>query len=668
MNLKEFAQEFIDSIKEAVEMDEKDYDLELTSAILEYITDSGEINAPEYCYFQKTRSRITAYDYNDEAESLDLFYLIKADTLLGKVNNNKVEKGFNFLASFYREAIDGTLLQSPNITVSDEISEIVSLIQSTIGQISQLRLYIITDGLTDPASIPYPAENEEQNIIIEFNVWDMQRVYQQHNLRIGKEKIEIDFPTSYNTEIQCLKMSEENPYIDAYLAIIPGETLAKIYKRYQQTLLEKNVRTFLQFKGKVNKGIRRTIREEPDMFFSYNNGISTTASQIEIKEKGRSLFITRLYNWQIVNGGQTTASIAAALNDKDVDLSRIFVPMKVSVTRQTETEAEVVKKISTYANSQTAIRNSDFSANENYLVDLEKYSRTEWIPNGNKRPICKWYFERTRGQYLDQLAQLSGFNEKTFRIEYPRQHKITKTDLAKYESAWNQRPFDVCRGAEKNYDLFIAEINRDKPVITPLYYKHMVAKCILFNEIDECVKTRKLGGHKSKMNAYILSSLSFLSDKQLNLSYIWEHQKVPNEVHEKIEELIEPTWSILTEGLKISGDWSKKAECWQRLKVVLGSKITKFSDNMLQPETNDDGSYLNETQQSRISEAESFTPDFWFNLAQWAKSNDQLTPIERKEAFNFGTMRSRNKSFKSLKQALTALSIVQKAREMGFNK
>lgn len=239
MNLKEFAQEFIDSIKEAVEMDEKDYDLELTSAILEYITDSGEINAPEYCYFQKTRSRITAYDYNDEAESLDLFYLIKADTLLGKVNNNKVEKGFNFLASFYREAIDGTLLQSPNITVSDEISEIVSLIQSTIGQISQLRLYIITDGLTDPASIPYPAENEEQNIIIEFNVWDMQRVYQQHNLRIGKEKIEIDFPTSYNTEIQCLKMSEENPYIDAYLAIIPGETLAKIYKRYQQTLLEK---------------------------------------------------------------------------------------------------------------------------------------------------------------------------------------------------------------------------------------------------------------------------------------------------------------------------------------------------------------------------------------------------------------------------------------------
>lgn len=668
MNIKEFAQEFIDNVKTAVEMSEKDYDLELASDILEYVTDSGEINAPELCYFQKTRSRITAYDYNDEAESLDLFYLIKSDTLVGKVNNNKVQQGFNYLQSFYRETMDGSLLRGQNIVVSDEMSEVITLIQSTKGQISQLRLYVITDGLTDPAAVPAAVENEEQDIIIEFNVWDMQRIYQQHNLRAGKEKIEIDFPTNYNTEIQCLKMSEENPLIDAYLAIIPGETLAKIYKQYQQALLEKNVRTFLQFKGKVNKGIRRTIREEPDMFFSYNNGISTTASQIEIKEKGRSLFITRLYNWQIVNGGQTTASISAALSDKDVDLSRVFVPMKVSVIRQTENEAELVKKISTYANSQTVIRSSDFSANENYLVELEKFSRTEWVPNGNNRLICKWYFERTRGQYLDQLAQLSGFNEKSFRSEYPKSHKITKTDLAKYESAWNQRPFEVCRGAEKNYDLFIAEINRDKPTITSLYYKHMVAKCILFNEIDECVKKYKLGGHKSKMNAYILSSLSFLSDKTLNLSYIWEYQKVQKDVHEKIEELIEPVWTVLTEGLKSSGDWAKRAECWNKLKNLLGSSIVKFNEDMLQAETNDDGSYLNETQQSRIAEAESFKPEFWFSLAQWAKSNDLLTPIERKEAFNFGTLRSRNKSFKSLRQALIALEIIKKAREIGFNK
>ena len=283
MNIKEFAQDFIDSVKTSAEIVEKDYDLELASAILEYITDSGEVNAPELCYFQKTRSRITAYDFNDEAESLDLFYLIKADTLIGKINNGKIEGGFNYLQSFYREAINDSLLRGKNISITEEISEVITLIKSTVGQISQLRLYVMTDGLTDPVFALPTVEQEEWGITIEFNVWDMQRIYQQDNLRRGKEKIEIDFQINYNTKIPCLKMNEEgSPFVDAYLAIIPGDILAKIYKRYQQTLLEKNVRTFLQFKGKVNKGIRRTIQKEPEMFFSYNNGISTTASEITI--------------------------------------------------------------------------------------------------------------------------------------------------------------------------------------------------------------------------------------------------------------------------------------------------------------------------------------------------------------------------------------------------
>lgn len=188
MNIKEFAQDFIDSVKTSAEIVEKDYDLELASAILEYITDSGEVNAPELCYFQKTRSRITAYDFNDEAESLDLFYLIKADTLIGKINNGKIEGGFNYLQSFYREAINDSLLRGKNISITEEISEVITLIKSTVGQISQLRLYVMTDGLTDPVFALPTVEQEEWGITIEFNVWDMQRIYQQDNLRRGKEK------------------------------------------------------------------------------------------------------------------------------------------------------------------------------------------------------------------------------------------------------------------------------------------------------------------------------------------------------------------------------------------------------------------------------------------------------------------------------------------------
>lgn len=671
MDIREFAQDFQENVKTASEMGSNDYDTELAGAILEYLEDNGEVNNPEVCTFQKTRTRITAYDYNVEAESLDLFYLVKADTLLGKVNNSKVQQGFNYLMSFYREAMNGTLLKSVSIEDTDEIAEVAKLVQSTKGAIDQLRVYVITNGLTDPSCVPASVESEGNDFIIEYNVWDMQRVYQQHNIRAGKEKVEIDFPTEYNTELQCLKMSEENPFVDAYMAIIPGVTLAKIYKKYQQVLLEKNVRTFLQFKGKVNKGIRKTLREEPDMFFSYNNGISTTASEIDVKEEDGSLYITRLYDWQIVNGGQTTASIAASLTDKEVDLTKVFVPMKVSVIRDAENSDTIVKAISTTANSQTSIKNSDFSANEPYLVDLEKFSRSEWVPNGKDRPVCKWYFERTRGQYLDQLAQLSGLNEKSFKIEYPKSQKITKTDIAKYEASWNLQPYNVCRGAEKNYSLFVADIKRDRTMVTANYFKHIIAKGILFNTIDSIVKSKKLGGYKANMNTYLMSAISFLANKSLNLTYVWENQCVQQAVIDKIEELIPVVWNHLTgsnsTGNQSSnvGEWSKKPECWRKLQSKLG-EYDKFGDELMQTETNDDGTYLNDVQQSRIKEAEAIDANYWFGLANWAKSRDLLNPLERKAAFNFGTMRSRNRSIKTLKQALFALKIKEKAEELGY--
>ena len=670
MNIKDFAKDFNDNIEMSVDMNSGDFDEELASCILEYLEDTGEVNAPEICTFKKTQSRITAYDYNDEAESLDLFFLIKADTLLGKINNSKLQQGFNYLSSFYRETMNGTIFKNQDIAETDEIVEVAKLVQSTKGAINQLRLYILTNGLTDPTAVPSAVESDE-GFVIEYNVWDMQRVYQQHNIRSGKEKIEIDFPINYNTELQCLKMSEENPFVDAYLAIIPGITLAKIYKDYQQVLLEKNVRTFLQFKGKVNKGIRKTLREQPDMFFSYNNGISTTASEIEVKEEDGMLYITRLHDWQIVNGGQTTASIAASFSDKTVDLSRVFVPMKVSVIRDKEHDEEIVKAISTSANSQTAIKNSDFSANEPYLIDLEQYSRSEWVPNGSNKPICKWYFERTRGQYLDQLAQLSGFNERSFKTEYPKTQKITKTDIAKVESTWKQCPYEVCRGAEKNYKLFVDDIKREKPSITAQYFRKIVAECILFKTVDSMVKSKKLGGYKSNMNAYIMASLSFLSKRNLDMDYIWEHQKAQQEVIDKIEELIPIVWVHITSSSNNGNqaaninEWTKKPECWNRLKLKL-NEVEQFGEDLMQAETNDDGSYLNESQQNRIKEAETIPANYWFALANWAKTRNLLTPIERKAAFNFGTMRSRNRAFVSLKQAQYALKIIAKAKDLGF--
>ena len=272
---------------------------------------------------------------------------------------------------------------------------------------------------------------------------------------------------------------------------------------------------------------------------------------------------------------------------------------------------------------------------------------------------------------MDQLAQLNGYDERSFRKEYPKNQKITKTDIAKYEISWKQRPYDVCKGAERNYITFVSEIKKEKPVITPSYYKRIIAECILFNTIDAIVKSRNLGGYKANMNAYIMSSISVLSDESLDFSYIWEHQEVQKAVIEKINILVPIVWELLTEngtGRQSSNvsEWSKKTECWNKLKLKL-LDIEKFNEEDLQKSSDDDNSFLNESQQNRIKEAESYTAEFWYSLAEWAKSNDLLTPIERRSAYNFGALRSQNRNFKSLKQAQIALKIAKTAKELGFN-
>lgn len=665
MDIKEFASDLADGIRQSMEDTGSDYDFELATILFEYMVQSGEVSSPTQCSFSKTRCRLTAYDYDAETESLDLFYLIRAAAPLGKVNNNRVQQGFNYLMNFFREASDDSLLRNRDVGEYDEIAEVARLVKEARSHISQLRVYVLTDGIVDPSAVPCAVDSDDGEYVIEYNVWDMQRVFQQDNIMRGRSKVEINFEVNYNAEIQCLKMNDDNAYVDAYLAIMPGEILAKIYKQYHQALLEKNVRSFLQFKGKVNKQIRKTLRERPDMFFSYNNGISSTADEIELKKKDGVMCVRRLTDWQIVNGGQTTAAIAASMNDKNVVLSRIFVPMKISVIRDKDHKEEIIKAISTSANSQTSIKNSDFSSNDPYFVDLESYSRTEHVPAGGLSAHTKWYFERTRGQYLDELGQLSGYNERYFKTQYPKNQKITKSDVLKYEAAWLQCPHEACGGVEKRFARFISMVKSEYGSFTLVYYRRLIAKCILFGKIDALLKESGNPGYKAQMNLYILAALSYLSDRRLDLTRIWEKQTVQPEVIEKIKELIPTVWHHLTKRPEV-GPWAKRQQCWSELALVLDG-IDKFGDDLMEKELNEDGSRLNEAQQGVIDEMSSVSSNYWYSLSQWAKRNDQLTPLDRKTAYNLGFNATRGKAM-TLKLALTARKIMDNARELGFDK
>ena len=212
----------------------------------------------------------------------------------------------------------------------------------------------------------------------------------------------IDFyKEGYN--VPCIISTSENEEYQSYLAIISGQALAAIYEKYGSRLLEQNVRSFLQFTGKVNKGIRTTILKEPHMFLAFNNGIAATAERIElgVSPDGKGLVITSVQDFQVVNGGQTTASIYHTLKKDKADISGIFVQLKLSVVKNRNNFSEIVSRISEYANTQNKVSVSDLSSNRPYHIELEKLSRNIFAPHvtGQIGQQTKWFYERARGQY-----------------------------------------------------------------------------------------------------------------------------------------------------------------------------------------------------------------------------------------------------------------------------
>jgi hypothetical protein len=670
MDLSEFAVNFLEEALITVDEEKISQEDVITTDILEYTIDSGEVIAGELCHYKVRGIKINAWNYDEDNEAIDLFVSIfKSEQRLTKVSDKDITDAFNKAENFFWSAREGKL--SSKVDEADTvIFDVVQIVEQTKETVKNLRIFVLTNGQSSADIVP--ETREEEGINIDFQLWDIERVYQQYVIRSGKQKIEIDFLNDYNHKLKCLHMDKVSEKVDAYLAIMPGKILAQIYGKYRQGLLEKNVRTFLQFKAKVNQGIRDTIRKEPEMFFAYNNGISTTAEKVTVEFEDNVPYITRIENWQVVNGGQTTASIFATSNDKDNDLSKVFVQMKISVVEKKEEIDQIVPKISRFANTQTIIKDSDFSSNSEYHVAIENFSRTEWVPTktGGKA-TNKWFYERARGQYLDDKSKKEA-KEKLFEKEYPKKQKFTKTDLSKYEMSWWQRPYDVSKGAENNFKIFTKELSSEKNEVSKKYYQRLIAKAILFKEIDRIVAKRNLGGYKANMVSYILAWVSYKSNKKLNLDAIWENQIISESVYNFVDQMIDVVWKHINtpskQGMNI-GEWCKKQECWLTLKdkfidtESIIDEIRKEADTYV--ETDLIGQELSPQEFKMIEEASGIKGEIWFSLSKWAKENNRFTPFDRKLSYNLGVLANR-KAILSPKQAKNALRIIKQARDEGF--
>lgn len=522
----------------------------LTEMIIGYIQGCGDVNQVNICsYKAKNGVALDGWGFNGDEEltTIDLFLTIYIDPESGKktISATELDKQFNWLQRFYDQSVSGSLIGKFVYDSKSDLYLVADLIHST-EKIDRIRLFLLTNAI---APAQYDKENFDlaDGTICEFYVWDAKRVMQQDNIISGRNPIVVDFEGDYNCTLPCIQMPNVSENVMCYLCIIPGMVLSQVYHKYHQQILEMNVRTFLQFKGASNKGIRNTLightataaerrkgigdtQPEPDMFFSYNNGISATASEVKLNEDGTA--ITKIKSWQIVNGGQTTAAISAVMGMKDVDITKlasVYVAMKISVIKDKDNLGVIVPKISRFANTQSAVKKSDFNINEEFLVELEQRSREEWVLNPSGKPVSKWFFERTRGQYLDKAKrQNTSKAEKEFYAEYPKNQMFDKTSLSKFIMSWEQNPASVCKGGENNYTVFFDKMKRNGARFDKTRFHRTIAKAILFKAIDALYGKDgiALPGYKSNMVAYTMALLSLNSGRALNLDCIWEEQCV----------------------------------------------------------------------------------------------------------------------------------------------
>ena len=545
------------------------------------------------------------------------------------------------------------------------------------SSIKNVRIVALTNGLVKSLDLK---DIELEGAKISFAVWDIERLYKCVNSGKMREIIEIDFEESFGVTIPCIENETSDKY-SVYLAILNGEMLADIYEQHGPRLLERNVRSFLQVRGQVNKGIRNSLRDEPDMFLAYNNGISVTAESVEIvRDDNGKPSIKKIRDMQIVNGGQTTASIYNAKKDKklNADLSKVYVQMKLSVISSAEDMDEIVPKISAFANTQNKIQMADFSANDPFHRKIEELSRTIWAPaQGGQKPK-NWFYERARGQYADMLSKETTTKR---RAEYKLIHPVfTKTDLAKYENSWDQLPYQVSEGAQKNFKKFTIRLNeRGNYIPDNKYYERLIAKAILFRRTEKLVQKQQYGGYRANIVTYTIAFLSYKTAQRIDLEQIWKNQGLSEALEENIVAVSALVQRMITNppnGANI-GEWCKKEACWAQIKEINYS-ITESLQNELvdvsiptavvsSASTAASSSFNEATQEEKklIDRASSIEAKVWYALSRWAKETDNFQNWQRSIVFSVGQAIARGRR-PSYKQSVQALKVYDEAIKKGF--
>lgn len=500
------------------------------------------------------------------------------------------------LSYFAELALNGSLHDV--IEPSTPCADLADIIHTYKDRIRKFKYHIFTDASVS-ATIKTVETQPIGTIPTDCQVWSLERLFRICSSDLARQSIEIDFSQFTTHGIPCLPVFDASTDdFHSYLCVIPGKILADIYDEYGSALLEGNVRSFLSTKVAVNKKIRETILSKPDRFFAFNNGISATALNVELADTPQGRFVTKVKDFQIINGGQTTASLSNARFRDKADLSSIFVQMKLTEIDETDADksTELIRNISKSSNSQNKVSDADFFATSPFHIRMEQFSRRMFAnASDGSQYETHWFYERARGQYLQAQMRLTPAKKKQFQMQNPKNQLITKTDLAKVMVTWRGRPDIVSRGAQTCFMWFAnitdAAWEEDNEQFNEKYYQEAVALTIMHRYLEKAIPMQHWyeSGYRANVITYSFASLHHLLSKQkaglkLDLAMIWIRQTVPDVLYSVLLHIAEIVYSLITsEDRKVVNvtQWCKREECWKYVLAHMSYKLPDEIDSCL---------------------------------------------------------------------------------------
>jgi len=591
MELLEFREDYVTQIAAAALEDESyKYEVFIDKVSEIMVSDWSMLSGIEQCHCVRKEGNRSFKSHLIHAGSLELstntLNLLIADDSFGdiiNINESDIKSASEKMVSYFENVLKGYFANGEQ---ADTAVQLAIEIRRRLSEIYKIHLFYVSTNQLNSRIKSIDLDDvtiQGKTYKVELDVVDIVKIFNAHLASSEKEDTIIRVTDFGVDGIPCIRADIGVGRYEAYLAVVPGEFLASIYKKYGPRLLEGNVRSFLQFRGGVNKGIRGTILNERENFFSYNNGISTTAKNVVIEEiPKKGTCITSFTDLQIINGGQTTASLASASIKDGAALDGIFVQMKLTVI--IEEDEEFVRHVSQFANSQNKVTAADLNSNHPFYQRIEDFSRKIYAPAANGSPIQTiWFFERSRGQYEQpKMKMLTKSERATYERIRPTNQRFDKTDLAKFINSSEMKPFDVAWGREVNAVRFQTVMEKqwdsDRSMFNESYYRDLIAKAIIFITTRKTILSldwyKENKGYLVQLVTYTFAKLSYEVQrfgKLMNYRYIWDKQGLPDFLIDEIAKISYIAREVFFSPDRTNGNietFCKQKECWIRLQAV----------------------------------------------------------------------------------------------------